>query len=80
MKSVYRKIRITVEENVARWLRIEAARNNTSVSGFLSGILKEQMTDDANYEAAKRRALARKPFLKSDGHYLTREEGHDRLR
>ena len=30
------------------------------------------------YEAAKRRALARQPFLKSDGRYLSREEVHDR--
>ncbi len=78
MKSRSHKIRITVEENVARWLRTEAARNNVSVSDFLSGILKERMSDAANYEAAKRRALAREPFLKSEGRYLTREEVHER--
>ena len=38
------------------------------------------MSDAANYEAAKRRALAREPFLKSDGPYLTREETRDRSR
>jgi hypothetical protein len=43
----------------------------------LSEILKERMSDGVNYEAAKARALARKPFLKSDGPYLTREETHD---
>jgi hypothetical protein len=80
MKSNSRKIRITIEENVARLLRIEAARENTSVSRFLSRILKERMSDAANYEAAKGRALARKPFLKSDDRYLTRAEAHDRLR
>jgi hypothetical protein len=80
MKSGFRKISITVEEDVARWLRIEAARDNTSVSRFLSGILKERMSDDANYEAAKDRALARKPFPRSDGRYLTRVEAHDRRR
>jgi len=32
------------------------------------------------YEAAKRRALARKPFLKTDGRYLSREQMHDRKR
>jgi hypothetical protein len=30
------------------------------------------------YEAAKRRALARKPFLKTDGRYPSREESHNR--
>jgi len=38
------------------------------------------MSDGVNYEAAKARALARKPFLKSDGPYLAREETHDRSR
>ncbi len=33
-----------------------------------------------NYEAAKRRALARKPFLKTDGRYPSREQAHDRDR
>jgi hypothetical protein len=32
------------------------------------------------YEAAKRRALARKPFLETDGRYLSREQMHDRKR
>jgi hypothetical protein len=31
-----------------------------------------------NYEAAKRRALARKPFLNSHGRYLSREQTHHR--
>jgi hypothetical protein len=33
-----------------------------------------------NYEAAKRRALARKPFLKTDGRYPSRDQTHDRVR
>jgi hypothetical protein len=32
----------------------------------------------AMYEAAKRRALARKPFLKTDGRYRSSEESHNR--
>jgi hypothetical protein len=32
------------------------------------------------HEAAKRRALARKPFLNTDGRYLSRERVHDRKR
>ncbi len=80
MKSDSCKITITVEEDIAKWLRTEAARSNTSASGFVSRILKQRRIEDANYEAAKNRAVARKPFLKSDGPYLTREEAHDRSR
>ena len=80
MKTKLRNVTLTLEESVARWARIEAARNDTSVSRFLANILKDRMKENREYDAAKRRALARKPFLKSDGRYLTREEVHDRAR
>jgi hypothetical protein len=80
MKTRLRNVTVTLEESVARWARIEAARNDTSVSRFLADILKERMKENHEYDAAKRRALARKPFLKSDGRYLSREEVHDRAR
>ncbi len=80
MRTRLRNVTITLEEDVARWARIEAARNDTSVSRLLAKILKERMKESDEYDAAKRRALARKPFLKSDGRYLSREEVHDRAR
>jgi hypothetical protein len=80
MKTRLRNITITLEEDLARWARVEAARSDTSVSRFLAEILKERMMQKANYEAAKRRALARKPFLKTDGRYPSREQAHDRDR
>jgi len=33
-----------------------------------------------DYERAMRRALARKPFLRTKVNYLTREEVHDRIK
>jgi len=39
---------------------------------------KKQNSRQKAYEPAMRRALARKPFLNSDGKYLSREEAHDR--
>jgi hypothetical protein len=80
MKTRLRNVTITLEESVARWARIEAATQDTSVSRFLSNILTERMKANEGYEAAKSQALARKPFLKSDGRYLSREEIHDRAR
>jgi hypothetical protein len=38
---------------------MEAARNDTSVSRFLSKILEEKMKESDEYDAAKRRAMAR---------------------
>ena len=80
MKARLRNITITLEENLARWARIEAARSDTSVSRFLAEILKERMMQKDDYDAAKRRALARKPFLNTDGRHLSREQVHDRER
>jgi hypothetical protein len=78
MKTKLRNVTVTLEESVARWARIEAARQDTSVSRLLAGILKERMREKDGYESAMRQALGRKPFLKTDGRYLSREEIHDR--
>ncbi len=80
MKSHLRNVTVTMEERVARWARLEAARKETSVSRLLGAILKERMLEKDGYERAMRRALTRKPFLKTDGRYLSREEVHDRAR
>jgi hypothetical protein len=80
MKAKLRNVTVTLDEQVAQWARIEAARQDTSVSRLLGAILKERMLQDEAYEKSMRRALARKPFLKSNGRYLSRDEAHDRAR
>ena len=75
-----RNVTVTLEEDVARWARIEAARRDTSVSRLLGELLKERMSAEEGYDRAIRRALGRKPFLRSTGRYLTREAVHDRAR
>jgi hypothetical protein len=75
-----RNVTVTLEEDVARWARIEAARRDTSVSRLLGELLKERMLTQNDYNHAMRRALGRKPFLRSDGRYLSRDEAHDRAR
>ena len=80
MKTKLRNVTVTLEEEVARWARVEAAQKETSVSRYLGDLLRERMLEESAYEGAMRRALARKPFLKTDGRYLSREEAHDRAR
>lgn len=77
-KPQLRNVTVTLEEDVALWARVEAARQDTSVSQLLGRLLKEQMLADQLYEKAMERALKRKPFLHSQGQYLTREEANDR--
>jgi len=78
MKSKLCRITVALDEKIAVWARMEAARSKTSVSGLLGAILKEHMLHGHGYENAMRRALARKPFPKTRGLYLSREETHDR--
>jgi hypothetical protein len=80
MKRNLRNVTVTLEETVARWARMEAARQDISVSKLLAGVLKERMREADDYDRAMRQALARKPFLKTDGKYLSREEVHGRAR
>ena len=75
-----RNVTVSLEEDVALWARLEAARRDTSVSRLLGDFLKERMARESRYDQAMQPALARPPFLASDGRYLTREQLHDRAR
>jgi hypothetical protein len=57
-KSRLRNVTVTLEEDVAQWARIEAARRDTSVSRLLGELLKERMPaqDGSVAEAAGRLA------------------------
>jgi hypothetical protein len=80
VRSRLKNVTVTLKEDVARWVRIEAAQRDSSVSRLISEMLEEKMEQQDSYERAMRRALARKPFLSTDGIYLSREEVHDRTR
>ncbi len=75
-----RNITITVEEGVARWARIWAARHGSSVSKLVGELLKEKMELERGYQAAMKRDLARTPMrLKAAGAgYPTRDDVHGR--
>jgi hypothetical protein len=80
MKSALRNVTVTLEEDVARWARLEAARQDTSVSRLLGGILRQRMTESDQYEKSMRRALSGKPLFRSGSKRMSREEMHERAR
>jgi GH35 family endo-1,4-beta-xylanase len=53
-----RNVTVTLEEEVARWARIEAARRNTSVSRLLGALLKENMSAENGLSAKAADRLA----------------------
>jgi len=75
-----KNVTITLDEETARWARVEAARHDTSVSRFVGEMLRERMQESAAYEAARRRFTAREPYLTpvSDRRLPTRDEVHER--
>ena len=51
-----KNVTITMEDSVADWARIEAAKRNTSVSRLVGEMLAEKMRRDDAYEVAMREA------------------------
>ena len=50
-------ITITVDKDVARWARTEAAKEDPSVSRLVGEMLRERMAEEENYAKAMKRAL-----------------------
>ena len=75
-----KNVTITMEESVAEWARLEAARRNTSVSRLVGEMLQTHMHEEREYDEAMRRWFAVKPVKlgKPAGRYLGREELYDR--
>jgi hypothetical protein len=74
-------VTITLEEDVARWIRVKAAERDTSVSQLLGDMLKDRMNEEDGYEAAKRAHFAMvRPvkFEKPGGRFPKRDELYDR--
>ncbi len=75
-----KNVTVTMEESVADWARMEAARRNTSVSRLLGELLAEKMRHDDAYERAMREALQFRSYGVSSGPYLTDDEMYERGR
>jgi hypothetical protein len=74
-----RNVTITMDDEVARWARIEAARREQSLARFIGELLREHMRDAATYEDAMREFLATGPTGGSGGRGLPgRDEVHER--
>ena len=56
-----RNVTITLPEDVARWLRVRAAVDYRSVSGWIAELLGRMRREEDEYQAAMRSALARQP-------------------
>ena len=73
-------ITITVPEAVAKWARVWAARQNSSVSRLVGELLAARMERDRAYDAAMKRHLGKPPapLREPRQNYPRRDTLHDR--
>jgi hypothetical protein len=74
-----KNVTVTLDDETARWARLEAARREISVSSLLRELLRESMGGQEAYVGAMDRYLSRPAEdLSSGAAYPGREELHDR--
>ena len=79
IRRVMKNVTVSLPEDTARWLRVEAAKADRSVSAWLADLLDGTKRRSDEYDAAMERCLAIKPRKLEwiDGRKPVREELHD---
>lgn len=74
-----KNITICLREETAEWIRVYAARHQTSVSKYVGELLDQKMEQELGYETAMEQFLSAQPQrLKDSGRYPSRDEVHER--
>jgi len=70
-----KNVTITLEEEVARWARVWAAKHDTSVSRMLGEELRRKMEAEKTYQRSMKRFMAKEPRrLKARARKFARRE------
>ena len=73
-----KNVTITIDEDVARWARIKAAEEDTSVSRLLGDVLRRMMRQHQHFHSARREYQRLDAGVLSNAPYPRREDLHDR--
>jgi hypothetical protein len=76
-----KNVTISLDEDLARWVRVRAAEQDKSVSRYVADLLEEQRARRDEYARASERFLGRSPRTlrgTDDARYPTRDEVHER--
>lgn len=60
---VVKNVTMTLEEDVARWAWIMAAKRNTSVSRLVGELLRDKMLEEQNYKIVMQQYLSQPPSV-----------------
>ena len=74
--DLVRNVTIALDDETARWARVEAARQGTSLSRLVARLLREQMPRENSYELARQAYLAEQPrdLSSESGAYPSRDD------
>lgn len=75
-----KNVTVTMEDSVAEWARLEAARRNTSVSRLVGEMRAGKMRRSDSHERAMHEALRFRSWGRSTGSCLSDDETCDRSR
>ena len=77
-----RNVTIRLDDDTAKWARVQAAQQDTSVSKMIGEMLRAKMLQESRYESAKRAYLAQEPGVHrcEDQPLPSRDELHERDR
>ena len=74
-----KNVTVTMEEDALEWVRVKAARDNTSVARYLGKLVGQARARDGVYERSMRAALKFQSLnFPDDARYLSRDEANQR--
>ena len=75
-----RNVTITLDEEVARWVRILAAERDTSVSRLVGELLRDRMKEVQDFDRARQKYVSISPaaLRRPGARYPRREDLHER--
>ena len=75
-----KNVTITLNDEVARWAKIHAAKHDMSLSRMVGQMLKKEMLFEQNYHSAMQQYLSQPPMKikKARAIYPKRESLHER--
>lgn len=75
-----RNVTVSLDDETARWARMEAARQDTSMSRLIGRLLRQHMVEAREYDNARRSYQKRQaaPLSEATTPYPSRDELYDR--
>jgi hypothetical protein len=80
IRVMKRNVTVSLDDVTARWVRVEAAKRDVSVSQFLADLLLERRQGAEGYAAARAQFMGREPrLIRQEGDPLpARDDLHER--